>query len=143
MSPDTFSIELMYRHCIPDNVTSWKVFDDDVQILDFLTAKHTFKDLAIDETEHDKSLSDLNFPSNLIPKLVINIEKYYDLQDKFKVNPNYKTHSSSLNFKTVNIGNEQNPQLINIWLSFFLKKRGIQLNSVNNLRMFLHGLMMI
>ena len=65
----------MYRTSIPDNVTSWKIFDDDVHILDFLTTQDTFKDFAIDEAEHDKSLSDHNFPSNLIPKSVINLEK--------------------------------------------------------------------
>ena len=39
------------------------------------------------------------------------------MQDKFKGNPNFKTHSSTLNYKTVNLGNEQNPQLINIGLT--------------------------
>ena len=43
MSPDTFSIEIMYIPSIPDNVTSWKIFDDDVQILDFLTTQDTFR----------------------------------------------------------------------------------------------------
>ena len=38
----------------------------------------------------------------------------YDLQDNFKNTINCKTHSSSLNYKTVNLGNQQNPQLINI-----------------------------
>ena len=38
LSPDTFSIELMYIPSIPDNVTSWKDFYDDLHILDFLTA---------------------------------------------------------------------------------------------------------
>ena len=36
LSPQTFSIELMYRPSIPNNVTSWKVFDEDHHILDFL-----------------------------------------------------------------------------------------------------------
>ena len=94
----------MYRPSITNNVTSWKVFDDDVQILDFLAAQDTFTDLAIDEAEHDKSLSNVNFPSNLIPKLVINLEKQYDFQDKFKGNPNCKTQSSTLNHRTINLG---------------------------------------
>ena len=57
--------------------------------------------MAIDEVEHDKSLSDL---SNIIPKSVINLEKFYNLQDKFKQTTNYKTHSSSLNYEPVNLG---------------------------------------
>ena len=53
LSPNTFSIELMFIPSIPDNVTSWKVFDDDQQIIDFLTAEDTFKDLVIDEDDHE------------------------------------------------------------------------------------------
>ena len=118
LSPDTFSIELMYRPSILDNVTNWNVFYDDLQILDLLTTQDTFKVVAIDGVEHDKYLSKHGFPSNLIPKSIINMEKYNDLHDKFKGNPNYKTNSSSLNFKTVNLGNEQqNHQLINIGVS--------------------------
>ena len=90
LSPDTFPIELMYKPSIPDNVTSWKIFDGDVQILEFLIAKDTFKDFAIDEVEHEKYMFDDNFPSNLIPKSIVNLEEFYDLQDKFKVNPNCK-----------------------------------------------------
>ena len=44
--------------------------------------------MTIDEAEHDKSFSDL---SNIIPKWVINLEKFYDLKDNFKQNTNYKT----------------------------------------------------
>ena len=43
LAPDTFSIELMYRTSIPNNVTSWKIFDDDVQILYFLIAQLSFE----------------------------------------------------------------------------------------------------
>ena len=76
LSPKTFSIELMYRPSIPDNVTNWKVFDDDHQILEFLPAQNNFEGMPIDETNHEKSLFD---PSNIIPKFVINLEKFYDI----------------------------------------------------------------
>ena len=46
ISLDTFSIELIYRPFIPNNVTNWKVFDNDQQILDFLTSQDTFKDVG-------------------------------------------------------------------------------------------------
>jgi hypothetical protein len=29
LSPNTFSIDLLFRPSIPDNVTNWRVFDDD------------------------------------------------------------------------------------------------------------------
>ena len=53
----------------------------------------------------------------MIPKSVLNLERIHDLQDKFKGNPNWKTQSSTLNHKTVTLGTEQNPQLINIGLA--------------------------
>ena len=85
--------------------------------MDFLTKHDTFKDFAIDEVKHENSLSDNIFPSTLIPKSVLILEKFYDFQDKFKGNSNCKTHSSTLNYKIVNLGNEKNPQLINIGLT--------------------------
>ena len=57
LHPEMFSIELMYRPSIPENITNWKIFDNDVQILDFLTTQNTFKYFVIDEVEHEKSLS--------------------------------------------------------------------------------------
>ena len=81
LSPQNFSIELIYRPSIPDSVTNWKVFDDDQQILDFLLSRNTFESMAIDEADHEKSLSD---PSNIIPKSIISLEKFCDLQDKFR-----------------------------------------------------------
>ena len=107
----------MYMPSIPENVTNWKIFDDDIQILDFLTVQDTFKEFSIDEVEHEKSLSDNIFPSNLIPKSVLNLQRIYDLQDKFKGNPNCKTLSSTLNYKTINLGTEGNPQFSNIGLT--------------------------
>ena len=71
----------MYINSILDNVTNWKVFDDDQQILDFLSAQDTFEGMAIDKDDHEKSLSD---PSNIIPKSLISLQNFYDLQDKFR-----------------------------------------------------------
>ena len=80
----------MYKPAIPDNVTNWKVFDDDHQILNFLSAQNTFEGMDIDKADHEKSLSD---PSNNIPKSIISLEKFYDLQDKFRQTTNCKTQA--------------------------------------------------
>jgi hypothetical protein len=44
-----FSIEFLYRPSVLDNITNWKVFEGDEQILEFLTNGENFKDLAIDD----------------------------------------------------------------------------------------------
>ena len=67
--------------------------------------------MAIDEDDHEKSLSD---PSNIIPNSVISLEKFYDLQDKFRQATNCKTRSSTLNYTPVNLGTKKDPHFINI-----------------------------
>jgi len=42
LSPNAFSIELLFRPSVPDNVTNWRVFDDDQQIISFLHMEDTF-----------------------------------------------------------------------------------------------------
>ena len=56
-----FSIKLIFRTSIPDNVTNLRVFDDDQQIIDFLTNNETFKDSVIDDEEHQANLQSGNF----------------------------------------------------------------------------------
>ena len=96
---------------IPDKITNWKVFDDNQQIMDFLSAQDTFAGMAINEANHEKYLSD---PSNVIPKSVIGLEKFYDLQYKFKQTTNCKTQSSTLNYAPINLGIEHAPRFINL-----------------------------
>ena len=67
--------------------------------------------MAINEVDHEKSLSD---PSNIIPKSVISMENFYDLQYKFRQTINCKTQSSTLNHTPVNLGIEHEPRFINL-----------------------------
>ena len=69
--------------------------------MDFISAQDKFQSMEIDEDGCDKSLSDI---SNIIPKSFVNLEKFYDLQDKFKQMTNCNTQGSSLNYEPVNIG---------------------------------------
>ena len=43
-----YSIELLFRPAIPDNITNLRLFDDDPQILEFLTNDESFKGVVID-----------------------------------------------------------------------------------------------
>jgi hypothetical protein len=55
-SQDKFSIELIYRSSIPDNITNWRVFEDDEQIINFLHSEDTFKGSVIDDEQHEALL---------------------------------------------------------------------------------------
>ena len=123
---NAFSVELIFRPLILDNVTKWHVFDDDQQIINFLHMKDTFQDVIIDEIQHERDLNDTSSGEldklkeqlfdkvKSIPKSVIRMEKFYDFQDKFKKVVNCKTNSSSMSFEVVNLGTNENPQ--NVYL---------------------------
>jgi hypothetical protein len=56
LSPNAFSIELLFRPLILDNITNWRVFDDDQHIINFLHMEDTFQGAVIDEGTHDEKL---------------------------------------------------------------------------------------
>ena len=51
-SHDKFSVELIYKPSIPDNISNWRVFKDDEQIINFLNSKDTFKGSVLDDDQH-------------------------------------------------------------------------------------------
>jgi ribonuclease HI len=128
LSPSTFSVELLFRPSVPNNITSWRVFEDDQQIINFLHMEETFRGAVIDEQTHDDNLRNftvipnpkppeaLSDMVNFIPKSVVRLEKFYDFEDKFKKTVNCKTNSSSLTYEKVNLGTNENPQFINLGL---------------------------
>ena len=87
-----------------------------MQVLNFLTNDDTFKDSAIDEVTHDENLWDFMVINGFcsieksfekvkpIPNLVLRLEKFFDLQDKFKSVPNCKTNTSQMKYETINLG---------------------------------------
>jgi hypothetical protein len=126
LSPNAFSIELLFRPSILDNITNWRVFNDDQQIINFLHMEDTFQGSIIDEGTHDENLhnftviSDPRSPEstsdlvNSIPRVVVRLENFYDLHDKFRGSVNCKMNSSSLIYETINLGTKENPQNINL-----------------------------
>ena len=65
-------VELIFQPSIPHNITNWKVFNDDVDILIFLTLEGTYRGQIIDDSEHDRNI---NMPSdeNSFPKHVVKL----------------------------------------------------------------------
>ena len=83
-SYDKFYVELIYRPAIPDNITNWRVFKDDEQIINFLQSEDTFKGSVIDDEQHEALLQALDSEekpehSNIIPKNIVRLEKLFDL----------------------------------------------------------------
>jgi len=64
-----------------------------------------------------------NYKSNPIPKGVLTLENIFELQDRFRPQPNVKTHSSILNHEFINISTEDKPKPINLGIACTLEEK--------------------
>jgi hypothetical protein len=118
-----FTVELLYKPSVPNNISNWKVFEGDEQIINFLTNQDNFKDLAIDDEVFQEKLAETDPHtdqptdkprSHMIPKGVANLENLFDLRERFKGSKNTKTGSSCPMHETINLGTPENPKNINL-----------------------------
>ena len=85
-----FTIELLYKSSVPNNISIWKVFKGDEQIIRFLTNEDNFKYLTIEDEEFQEQSME-NKPqtehhvdgleAHMIPKGVANLENLFDLKE--------------------------------------------------------------
>ena len=113
---DGFSIEIVYKPFVPENITNLRVFDDDQQVLEFMLNTEVFKDAVIEEADHDQTLQEEQekCKENPMPKGIVSLEKLFDLQNRFRRPPNNKVQSSTLAHQQVNLGTENDPHFINL-----------------------------
>ena len=55
-----FTVELLYKLSVLNNISNWKVFEGDEKIINFLTNQENFKDLAIDDEIFHEQLVETN-----------------------------------------------------------------------------------
>lgn len=82
-SPEQFSTKMIFCPSILDNVKISWFFNDDANIINFLTFEETYDEQIIDKDSHDKELNksyDENRPENAFPKFVVKLEYLYDLK---------------------------------------------------------------
>lgn len=105
---------------VVNNITKWRVFNDDEQIINFLTMEDTFKGLVIDKDQHDVEIKKgmieppKTTQENPIPRSMVKLEKFYDLHDKFKRVTNCKTHSWVMQYEVINLETSDKTQNINL-----------------------------
>jgi hypothetical protein len=118
-----FTMELLYKPSVPNNISNWKVFEGDEQIINFPTNQDNFRDLAIDdeifqeqsaETDPHANQPAHKSKSHTIPKGIANLENLFDLKERFKGYKNEKTDSSCPMHETINLGTPKNPKNINL-----------------------------
>jgi hypothetical protein len=110
-------VKILYKPSFPNNISNWKVFEGDEQIINFLNNQDNFKDLSIDneifqeqsikpnpyvqKTETNQSTDKPR--SHTIPKGVANLENLFDLRERFKGSTNTKMGSSYPMYETINL----------------------------------------
>jgi hypothetical protein len=78
---DGFFVEIMYRPSIPDNIMNLRVFNNDTQIINFLTNSDVFQESVIDDEAHEQELQSYQdeankIKTNSIPKSMLSLENY-------------------------------------------------------------------
>jgi ribonuclease HI len=85
-----FTVELLYKPLVPNNISNWKFFEGDEQIIIFLTNQDNFKDLAIDDEEFQENSMERGpmevwhtdkSKAHTIPKGIANLEDLFDLKE--------------------------------------------------------------
>jgi hypothetical protein len=118
-----FIVELLYKPLVPNNISNWKVFEGDEQIISFLTNQDNFKDLTIDDEEFQENskkrgpMEDWHMDrskAHTIPKGVANLEDLFYLKERFKGPKRTKTSNSCPLHETMNLGTPENPRNVNL-----------------------------
>ena len=53
---DTYTIEMIYRLRIAENINHWQVFDNDAQLKDFIECVGNFAEIFFEGSNHDGKL---------------------------------------------------------------------------------------
>jgi hypothetical protein len=119
-----YDVEVKYMPSIPDNVKYWKVFEDDLELKNFIETIDDFSKLHIDQ-DHDSEITphaDVfhnkisnhhigELPSNHIPKELVPLERLFDGNN---VVVKEKLSTDDVDITKCNFGTEQNPEYVKL-----------------------------
>jgi hypothetical protein len=118
-----FIVKLLYKPLVPNNISNWKVFEGDEQIINFMTNQDNFKGLAIDDEVFQEQSMEIDLhidqptnksKSHTILKGIANLENLFYLKERFKGSKNVKIGSSCPMHETINLGTPENPKNVNL-----------------------------
>jgi len=116
-----FLVELVVVPSIPDNITNFQVFQDDIHILEFLMCSHHFQWKEIDNMPNDKLEDDelkdddgiLNLKTNTIPKGMVELERIFDC-DESELNRRETPEKGIEEYDPSNLGTDEEPKMVQI-----------------------------
>ncbi|KAH9320393.1 hypothetical protein KI387_044493, partial [Taxus chinensis] len=129
-SQEKFTIEMIHRKNIPDNVNNWKVFNDDQHLLSFLELRDNFDQLyfegsdtflrecvSSDEGDIKEEMNQdgcIKLKGNKIPKGLVSLENLFDKHDRYIKSKTSQGAQKSTKCENFNIGSLHEPKMVNI-----------------------------
>jgi hypothetical protein len=128
-----YDVEFNYRPSILDNVKYWKVFEDDLELKNFLETVEEFSALKIDQ-DHDSEITPhvdvflskianhhiVQLPRNHIPKGLVPLEILFDGND---VEVKGEVSIDDVDINEYNLGTEKNLKYVKLSSSLSEEQR--------------------
>ncbi len=109
-----YQIEIIYLSIFPDNVESWKVFNDDRSLQLFLeNDKANFEPKSCADDEHNKS-GEVQLKSNIIPPYFVALEKLFNRHDTYVKRKRIGKGPTTGEYEGLNIRDVHGSKMINI-----------------------------
>jgi ribonuclease HI len=109
---ENISVEVIFRPSIPDNMNHWQVFDDDKQVIKFLTHMHEFSDFGINTIKEGCIYTGNVDKVKTPPRRVVSLERNFDKLDGHKQKEDSK--KKLCDHLEVNIGTVEEPRMVKI-----------------------------
>jgi ribonuclease HI len=108
---ENISMEVIFQPSVPNNVDHWQVFDDDKQMVKFLTRMHEFSDLDIGIKEEGCNYTGNDDKIKEPPMRVVSLERDFDKKDGHKQKEESK--KKLCDHLEVKIGTNEEPRMKN------------------------------
>jgi hypothetical protein len=109
---ENISEEVIFTPSIPDNMNHWQVFDDDKQVIKFLTHMHEFYDFGINTIKEGCNYTGNVDKVKTPPRRIVSLERDFDKLDGHKKKEDSK--KKLCDHLEVNIGTIEEPRMVKI-----------------------------
>jgi ribonuclease HI len=118
---ENISVEVIFRHSVPDNMDHWQIFDDDKQVIRFLNHMQEFSEFHVSEKEQGCNYTKDDYKTNSVPRGLVAKEKLFDRQDGHK--PKEETGKKPSDHFEVNIAIDEEPRMVKVGKSTPIEQR--------------------
>jgi hypothetical protein len=109
---ENISVEVIFRPSVPDNMNHWQVFEDDKQVIKFLTHMHEFSYFGIiikeEGCNYTGNVDEVKTP----PRRVVSLERDFDKLDGHKQKEDSK--KKLCDHLEVDIRTKEEPRMVKI-----------------------------